>query len=273
MKASTAAAATKPVACVVFAALLALVVGACGGDGPQSAGPVPTVPPSSMRVGFIGLPPKGAKPSTPRRGELVAFWWGHGAGDWGKSRFWAFADGRLISLREADIPEGANPGFTGFLEQRLTPEGVELLRSQVADKPVITRDVTSQLPERAWADRNMRAYVASRYAICDDGTAREHERLWSLLTVRAKDVLRGNRVGPPRSQEPIERCWDVTTREARALAAALADAKFEQDQRAKSVRLSYVPTHWDPADPDRGPASLAFEPILPHGKWTCSPCG
>lgn len=263
----------NPVAGVVFAALFVLMVGACGGGGAQSAGPVPTVPPSSTRVGFIGLPPKGAKPSTPRRGELVAFWWGYAAGDWGKSRFWVFADGRLLSLREADIPEGANAGFTGFLEQRMTPEGVELLRSEVADKPVVTRDVTSHLPKRAWADRTIRAYVPSRYAVCVDGSARENERLWSLLPARAKDVLRGNRVGPPRSQQPIEHCWDVTTREARALAVTLADAKFERDQREKSVRLSYVPTRWEPTDPDRGPAFLSFEPILPNGEWTCSPCG
>jgi hypothetical protein len=263
----------NPVAHVVAAASLVLTLGACGGGGAQSAGPVPTVPSASKRVGFVGLPPKGAPPSTPRRGELVAFWWGHAAGDWGKSRFWVFADGRLISLREADIPEGANPRFTGFLEQRMTPEGVELLRSEVAANSVVTRDVTSQLPKRAWADRTIRAYVPSRYAICDDGTAREHERLWSLLPARAKDVLRGNEMDPARSTEPIERCWDVTTSEARALDAALAGAKFERDQREKSVRLSYVPTRWDPVDPDRGPAFLSFEPILPHREWTCSPCG
>jgi hypothetical protein len=260
MNASTRAA-TNPVAYAVSAALLVLTVGACGGGGAQSAGPVPTVPSASKRVGFVGLPPNGARPSTPRRGELVAFWWGHAAGDWGKSRFWVFADGRLISLREVDIPEGANPGFTGFLEQRMTPEGVELLRSEVAAKPVVTRDVTSHLPKRAWADRTIRAYVPSRYAI------------WSLLPARARDVLRGNEMDAARSSEPIERCWDVTTREARALAVALADAKFERDQRDKSYRLSYVPTRWDPVDPDRGPAFLSFEPILPHGEWTCSPCG
>src|SRR5918995_2485651 len=156
----------KPIAHVLAAAALTLTVTACGGGGAKSAGPVPTIPPAGKRVGFIGLPPKGAKPSTRQHSELAAEWWASVPGDWGKSKFWLFADGRLISLREADIPEGANPRSTGFLEQRITPEGVEILRSAVvrSNPPRVTRDVTSELPKRAWADRTLRAYVPSRYA-------------------------------------------------------------------------------------------------------------
>ena len=40
------------------------------------------------------------------------------------------ADGRLIWLKFEDLPEGANSLSTGLLEQRLTPEGVELMRSE-----------------------------------------------------------------------------------------------------------------------------------------------
>ena len=84
--------------------------------------------------GFIGLPPQGATPSSPESGELVLFYWGPlpGAEDHGKSRFWLYADGRLISLREgAALPQAANQLSTGALEQRLTPEGAELLRSEI----------------------------------------------------------------------------------------------------------------------------------------------
>ena len=276
MNASTRAA-IKPLVRIVAAVPLAVAVAACGGGGAQSAGPVPTVPSgsASARMGFIGLPPRGATPSTPRTGELVASWWGDTAGDWGKSRYWVFADGRLISLREANIPEGANPGFTGFLEQRLTPAGVELLDSEVvgSDMPLVPRDVTSGLPARVWADRTISAYVASRYAVCSDGTARELERLWSLLPARARNVLHGNEMDAARSTEPIEHCWDVTTKQARALDEALDDGSFERDQRDKSYRLSYVPKRWEPMDPDRGPPAVSFEPMLPNGEWTCSPCG
>ena len=270
---------------VLSAALLALTVAACGGGGAKSAGPAPTIPDAAKRVGFIGLPPSGAQPSTPQRSELVAEWWASVPGDWGKSKFWLFADGRLISLREADIPEGANPRSTGFLEQRITPEGVEILRSAVvgSNPPRVTRDVTSELPKRAWADRTLRAYVPSRYAVCydrGDGGALGHrqqawdrERVWPLLPARAKNVLHGHEMDAARSREPIEHCWDVTTREARALDDALDDARFERDQRVKSYALSYVPKRWDPMDPERGPAAISFEPMLPNGEWTCSPCG
>jgi hypothetical protein len=95
--------------------------------------------------GFIGLAPEGATPSAPESGELVVHWEG-----WvatlppqrdGRDIFraWAYADGRIIWARRAHgpglnrgIPEGANEFNSGYLEQRLTPEGVELVRSAVA---------------------------------------------------------------------------------------------------------------------------------------------
>ena len=72
---------------------------------------------------LVSLPPVGATPSAPESGELVIQYWidpdgikGGFAGGQG----WVYADGRLITLRN-----------NGFLEQRLTPEGVELLRSAI----------------------------------------------------------------------------------------------------------------------------------------------
>jgi hypothetical protein len=275
----------KPIVQVLSAAALTLPVAACGGGGAKSAGPVPTILPAAEQVGFIGLPPKGAEPSSPKRGELVASWWGTVAGDWGKSRFWVYGDGRLISLREADIPEGANPGSTGFLEQRLTPEGVELLRSAVvgSDMPLIPRDVTSELPKRAWADRTLRAYVPSRFAVCydrgDEGALGHRQqpwelgRLWPLLPARAKDVLHGNEMDSARSKVANVYCWDLTTNEARTLAVVLDDAWFDRGQRSHDFQLSYESKRPDPMDPAREPVGLSFEPILPNGEWTCSPCG
>ena len=50
-------------------------------------------------------------------------------------RVWGYADGRMISYRNgaAAMPEAANDAFSGFLEQHLTPEGVEMLRSYLVD--------------------------------------------------------------------------------------------------------------------------------------------
>jgi hypothetical protein len=91
--------------------------------------------------GFIGLPPVGATPSAPESGELVLHWDGRSATHAKRDRrggylapyvgAWVYADGRVIWWRDAQVPEGANEFMSGWLEQRLTPEGVELMRSQV----------------------------------------------------------------------------------------------------------------------------------------------
>ena len=81
-----------------------------------------------LNKGFVGLPVE-ATPSAPESGELVIQYrdLGHAGGGWG----WVYADGRLITLRHSDLPEAATRWSSGLLEQRLTPEGVELLRSEI----------------------------------------------------------------------------------------------------------------------------------------------
>ena len=92
--------------------------------------------------GFVGLPPVGATSSTPQSGELVIRWLGrsktHARGRYAAPlvRAWVYADGRVIWSEESSqssrpVPEGANEFTSGYLEQRLTPEGVDLLRSEV----------------------------------------------------------------------------------------------------------------------------------------------
>ncbi len=158
--------------------------------------------------GFIGLPPEGAVASTPERGELVLRYFGPDPGHHGKSRVWVYADGRVISLRGTSLPEGANAASTGFLEQRLTRDGVEKLRSEVAASTGVGQppsgsapltfhtiievregarlvrvewssdqawlearlsDPASSLPAAAWQERVARAYVPSRFAVCYGG--------------------------------------------------------------------------------------------------------
>jgi hypothetical protein len=96
--------------------------------------------------GFIGLPPTGATPSSPTSGELEIWYWAYWAANGqpmsagpanpnvrtGRTRAWVYADGRLITFGGPDRRGSANPLSTGYLEQRLTPEGVERLRSEIA---------------------------------------------------------------------------------------------------------------------------------------------
>ena len=71
---------------------------------------------------FIGLPPVVATPSTPESGELVIQYW---------------VEPRALRAAMAGDQAGYTPTggrshrASGLLEQRLTPEGVELLRSEI----------------------------------------------------------------------------------------------------------------------------------------------
>jgi hypothetical protein len=314
--------------------LIALAAAALVAAGTASASG--TVRDFFLGKGFIGLPPQGAVPSqgtvpnqgnvpsTPERGKLVLFYWGPAPGNLelgrhgvGKSRIWVYADGRLIFLREANISQGASHLLTGFLEQRLTPEGVELLRSEVVAKGLLgpdqqalgsepvpfgiqitvrngnrlvrvdwARDVkglvarladpASWLPASAWEDREIRAYVPSRYVVCyGDGEwppqQIELSRILTLLPAPAAELLRAR----DRREEGHTYCSDLTTEEARALAKALDDGGPQNglgDERgpARTYRLEY---RFEAPGPTRETIEIFFEPYLPHGEWICSPCG
>jgi hypothetical protein len=327
---------------VLAAAVLVVVVGTASAFGGVRA--------FFLDRGFIGLPPLGATPSTPESGELEIFYWGHGdpgdkPGDGPGIMAWVYADGRLISLQMgSDLPESANPLSTGFLEQRLTPEGVELLRSEVAstglfdrDRVLVTdrggprfvdvrngdrlvhlgvvrecgnahapcllpipgamnatpeqanalyrlnsrlSDPASWLPESAWADRDIRAYVSSKYAVCYGGWPPdqqvERSRVLALLPAAARDLLGGDtqlRQGPlfgePGNFRPsYAYCADMTTNEARVIAVALDDAGLERASGANRLHYRIEAPGSNP-----GEASIYFEPYLPHGEIVCTVCG
>ena len=88
--------------------------------------------------GIRGLPPKGATPSMPARGENVLhFWFGHTPGDAGRFSLYLYADGRVIVQRLEGGPEVSSHGY---LEQRLTPEGVDLVLAEVLSTGLLDRD-------------------------------------------------------------------------------------------------------------------------------------
>src|SRR5688572_4981134 len=178
--------------------------------------------------GFIGLPPVGATPSSPEDGELVIAYLTPAPGDWGKSWFWLYADGRLISERQANLSTGANEFSSGYLEQRLPPESVEQLRSEVVSAATVggpevpfyvillvregdrlvpveqtsglaqltarLTDPASWLPRTAREGLEIRAYVPSRSAVCYGAWPPDQSiqpaRILTLLPAAAQDVLR-----------------------------------------------------------------------------------
>jgi len=273
--------------------------------------------------GFVGVPPEGATPSAPESGELVISYLGHGPSgiayvDRHADLVRVYADGRLIWFRRGELPRGANQLFTGLLEQRLTSDGVELMRSAIVSTglvgggysesapsytpiqvrhgdrlvpltwpsgrvvkwatdlgPLVARltDPESWLPASAWEDREIRAYVPSKYAVCLEAGPPwqpiDPSHILTLLPAQVEDLLRAR--GFDRyAKWPYTgfACSKVTTEEARALADALEDAGLERVDRA--YRLAYR----SEATGSIGESALIwFEPYLPDGEWICRACG
>lgn len=210
-------------------------------------------------VGFKGLPPEGATPSEPTRGKLVM-------SDGGIHPWWevyVYADGRLIWAR-AGTPRHCTGGpflATGvcsgsaWIEQRLTPEGVELLRSGAVELGGLVWETPGQqLPVSAWEDPSLRPYVPSRYMVCPWGPS---GNIVNLLPAPAQELVRGIE---PTDAPPADvgdwapGCLSVTIEDARSLANILTDAGFES--RAGATGTVFF---------GKGDKLIAFDPILPDG--------
>jgi hypothetical protein len=107
--------------------------------------------------GFIGLPPEGATPSSPENSDLVVQWLGRAAPLQPRRDgedivgAWVYSDGRIIWDRrpwhgKGAIPEGANEFTSGYLEQRLAPEGVELVRAALAELLDRSHTLVEEIP-------------------------------------------------------------------------------------------------------------------------------
>ena len=296
-----------------------------GGDvtGPAETGP--TVPPETERVGFIGLPPEGAAPSTPERGELVLEFLGDRPGIDRWTHMWMYADGRLIWRQDVNVPYDGR--VTGLLERRLTPEGLDLLLSEVVSTGLFDQnldlaiegltpvdicgfgpgievrnrdrlvrltwlrgcgepelqlatpeqadavvrlvgrlaDPASWLPENAWEDQEIRAYVPSRYAICanlvdlPEGVPRSAWPKTSEIVDQLPGPVKALIYADGRVIPESGGCYEVTTDEARAIVRALDDAGLESELR---MSLTYV---FDTPEL-RWADGIAFLTILPHGE-------
>lgn len=276
-------------------------------------------------IGLSGLPPVGAMPSTPENGELVASMWEHiGApGSFGNGWLYLYADGRLIWEQSDPNPTG------GWLEQRLTPEGVELIRSEIVatglfepDQPppasnngfprhvnggsvqvrngdelvYVNRvvpelmerlaELWSWLPDSAWEDRDAKAYVPSRYAVCmhENGNVAPNDATdhLSALPAAARDLLAGagqlhvdalvdiDPAGFAWLEGSTEYCYNLATEEARVLAATLDEAggieklphrEYDGSEMTYLVSVSLEEYNNNPFDA----ITLTFWPMLPHG--------
>lgn len=238
----------------------------------------PTLKPSLFR-GLIGLPPEDAEPSSPLVGELVDSYWVAGGGLPYRGTARLYADGRLIWNRYYDGPRGHNAHTTGYIEQRLSPDGVELVRSHenLSEKDPLR--LPQWLPLGSWEDRTARTYVPSGYGIClhamdprpgraDDAISNEPAELLTMLPPPISRLLQGHEFVSPMDRD--QECIALTLEETRVLERVLRDGDFDQEafingfmvQYAVDVPGAYGTQVW-----------LVFEPRFPDGSIGCSACG
>src|SRR5262245_5447003 len=113
-----------------------------------------------------GIPPEGTVLSTPEKGDEIARFNPLGSG-------WVivYADGRVLW------------GDGRVNEQRLSREGIDLVRSGAVEPSAFLFGGSAGLPTAAWADPHARLYAAPRFAICPDDV--------NLLPAQAQALLRG----------------------------------------------------------------------------------
>jgi hypothetical protein len=133
-----------------------------------------------------------------------------------------YADGRVLSTSTPT-----------YVEQRLSPEGVELVRQVLGERvhlgygPGAVRLESllghpelypGDIRQSAWEDREGKPYVPARYGICVDRPL-DVEAVLNRLPASAQALLRGS---DPAAWNP--RCLVVTPEEARSLEEILNEA-------------------------------------------------
>jgi hypothetical protein len=270
---------------------------------------------TTEHVHFAGFPSRGAHASKPATGSLVLSFQEIGFRPFGEVDLRVYADGRMLwqnwtpSYQAVVVPPGMKQSDIGFVERRLRPQGIELLRSLIvstglfdrnlqlsqenqlddsdrvltiivlnggrlvsvdtrsldmtgpktpeetpaqartlAQLKAILADPAAWLPPTAWADRQIRAFVPSRYFVNYDRSAPDVSRLPTPLL----EVL-------PQYQGLFGKkgCQELTTDEARVLLDALVAAGKSPSQNG----ASYI--GFDLAGFNGTPSALNISPELP----------
>jgi hypothetical protein len=231
------------------------------GTGPDGTGPRSTgrslewldVEGPALNVGSDELPLEGASPSQPQHGELVTSDWAFKPGP--KFVVTVYADGRMIWFRESAGDRGT--WYSPWIEQRLTPEGVELLRSGAVPLGGQYVNPGERLPASAWEDATLRPYVPSTYAVCWQPAEASPSGVLRNLPSRAASRLQGTQ----RVFHEVGRgellCFEVSIESARMLAQTLIDEGW--------YHAGVGPWTWFANTPGLPSLVLEFNPVLPDG--------
>ena len=224
--------------------------------GPTETGPTvtgPTVAPDTGSNDSYRIPPAGTAVSTPVEGKLIAEAY---VGVGGQVR--VYADGRVLLSKST----------TTYVEQRLSPEGVELVRQVLGERvhlgygPGSVR-LQSLLGypggiwsrQSVWEDREGKPYVPARYGACfwRIDSPLDVEAVLDLLPASAQALLRGS--------DPAwnPRCLVVTPEEARSLEKILNETGSSRGDNPYEVGA------WSLRDAN-GDRFISIRPLFPDGR-------
>jgi len=149
----------------LLATILALVTAACGSGGAVAEGNVKDlVAPAKYPTHFAGVPRQGTLASTPTTGKLLLSL----SGGSNPYLIWnVYEDGRVIWQKWSStgdpivIPPGARMIDTGYVQQRLTSQGVHLLRARIFSTGLFEHDLNLRIARRhaVWHDAGIFARV------------------------------------------------------------------------------------------------------------------
>jgi hypothetical protein len=161
------------------------------------------------------------------------------------------------------------PGLPATGIRAATPDEARTLR-RLAERLAFP---TAWLPASAWRERRAHAYVPSDFEVSYGPWPLDvtYTAVLTQLPTPARNVLRRKTVrrasglaGWAGDLVPAYTYrYRMTTEEARALRAALADAGLQVDWRVDEVALAY---RVGAQHPKAGAISIGFDPILPHGQ-------
>lgn len=184
-----------------------------------------------------------------------------------------YEDGRVVRYPDAGagLVVDQSPRYA-IVERRLTPAGLELVRSGAI---VVSQFIEyARQPEDVWAEAEWRPYVPAEYAVCHweqgDTSGRwvAASAVLAELPPAARTLLRDRQRpftgfsfdptrDPPGLQGPVE-CFALTTEEA----DRLVEVSFQPDlrrYRADGAILTFVG--------ERRDVEMWIQPVMPHGEF------
>jgi hypothetical protein len=236
--------------------------------GPAETGPAFVAPTPPDEWNGSALPPEATTLSTPVEGQPI-----RRVSDY-HHYLVVYADGRVLWWNDLRSPTPSGPGGGDYvLERRLTPEGVDLLRSgAIKAADLAPPQVLHGVPASVWVDAEARPYAPARYSICfwangvnRDPSATDLPPAVDLLPAAVKDVLRGD------DPDPLHPgCLVVSTEEARALYEILSEMGFTPATDLGGVTPGATVGAWllRGVEPNLGQqVGIYLRPLWPDGEW------